>query len=327
MRTVILSILIASNCFLFSQAETAGRLAQRQAITAAGLTYRLASEDDLPGIQHLYNELTEDDTSKLLVYPEPFRSQKLAEDINKKRIFIAVNPKMKTRRSLNVVSILKAFVVEEEEERLEILRDELRCIGHNVMPSVKGIQRIRFNYIYRFDEKPILTKDTKIRYQYGEKQTYIYFGSAYTCPHSRGKGISTELEKYALEVLKKEALHDIRARHSNRLFYIYGIVAANVESKGRIRVFSEFVQYIKAALKIPAEMNEEDDAIVVFRFFMFDSVKPTFTVKNTTRRTAKLIKLPDTEENAGFGCIIDCPLPNAVYRVGGEQDAYSDNDD
>lgn len=329
-RRVILSILVASNCLIFSQAEMAGRVAQRQAVNAAGLVYRLATEEDLPGIQRLYRELNEDDESKLVVYPEPFQTQKLADSIDQKRIFIAVDPKKRTRQSINVVSILKAFVVDDEEERLQILSEELRCIpskGRHVIPSIKGHQRIPFNYIYQFDEKPVLTEDARIRYQYGDKQTYIYFGSAYTCPNSRGKGISTELEKFALDALKKAALADIRKRKSNRLFYIYGIVAANVESKGRIRVFSEFVQYIKAALRIPAEINDDDDAIVDFRFFMFHSVKPTFTIKHTSRYPDKLVKLPDDEKNAGFGCIIDCPLPNATYRIA-DQDAAaaSDND-
>lgn len=329
MRTIIFFVLVFSNCFLPYQADAAARREQRTAVTAAGLTYRLATEDDLPGIQRLYRELNDDDESKLVVYPEPFRSQKLVEAIEQERIFIAVDPKKRTRQSINVVSILKAFIVEDEEERQQILSEELRCISsktHQAIPSIKGLQRIPFNYIYQFDEKPVLTEDPKIRYQYGEKQTYIYFGSAYTCPDSRGKGISTELEKYALDSLKKEALADIRARRSNRLFYIYGIVAANVESKGRIRVFSEFIQYIKAALRIPAEIDDDDNAIVVFRFFMFHSIKPTFEVKYTSRRTERLVKLPDNDENAGFGCLIDCPLPNATYRTAVESDAASASD-
>lgn len=321
----IFSVLAFSLCLLPHEAMAAGRLAQRQ--DKNGVTYRLATADDLAKIQMLYRNLSEDDKHKLVVYPEPYRSEILAEAIEKKRIFIAIDPNRRTRQSINIISILKAYVVDDRDELLQILQTELRCVSsraHKASNALKGFQRIVFEDIYQFDEKldlnPILTETTAIQYQYSKKQTYIYFGSAYTCPDSRGKYISTKLEKFALETLKSDVLKDIRTNKSERLFYIYGIVAANVESKSRISVFSQFALNIKAALKIPAETDDDDNPVAVLRFFMYDSIKPTFEVRQVSRRTTRLEKLPDDEANVGYGCLIDCPLAGAQYRPRADSD-------
>ena len=97
---------------------------------------------------------------------------------------------------------------------------------------------------------------------------------------------------------------DIVNRRSKRLFYIYGVVRSGATSKGRIRVFSAFVQYIKAELKLPLDIHDP----VRLRFFMFDSFKPDFITQAN-----RLIQCPDKEENAGYGCFIESSLDGALY--------------
>lgn len=299
------------------------------------LVYRKATLTDLPSIQKLYNEASEDDRQKLLLLPEPFQTDKLTAAIEGNRIFIAIDPEApETRRYTKVVGIIKVFVVgspiaegfmsDDDEvpsdddraahkEKMSILTTELRAIPAQtrrmrapITPAIVGAYS--YPYMLGYDQaiNPVFKPDKRFKFSYNQNQTYIYVGSVFTAPRYRGQGIGTELERVALDELKDEVLADIIARKSKNLFCLYGVVMANANTKTHIRVFSAFSQSIKAALQI--KIREEQP--IFLRFFAFETYKPSPSV-----RRGRLSFGMDEEENKGYGCLIDCQLTGACYNL------------
>lgn len=307
---------------------------RRPVADLARYIYRRAAPADLLDIQKLLRQATEEDRHRLLLLPEPFRTEALSAAIEKGRIFIAIDPdKPVTRQHTKVVSMLKVFVMgragidedsdsesddeelteaqdEAEKEKIDILQNELRATGRpgrpKIQPSTAGIYTYPYTFTFQPDREPIFAAAPRIRYSLQPRQTYVYFGAAFTAPGYRGQGVSTQLERFALEEIKDDILEDIIERRSERLFYIYGVVEANAGSKGRIRVFSAFVQYIKSNLHLP--IDNDRTRPVKLRFFRFNTFKPEFDVRRN-----KLVKRADQPENAGYGCFIECPLHGATY--------------
>jgi GNAT superfamily N-acetyltransferase len=297
-------------------------------VNIAKLIYRRAQLEDLASIQQLYKTVNVEDRKKLLLFPESFQEAILINSLRKNRLFIAIDPcKPVTRQATNIVSILKIFVLgayeahanedeetlnlaatEAEDEKMAILCKELRAVSWNRRPIIsinqKGFYTYPYTFTYQPDREPLFKRDNRINFNHSDKQTYVYYGSAYTAPSCRGQGVSTQLERFALEEIKDEILVDIVNRRSKRLFYIYGVVRSGASSKGRIRVFSAFVQYIKSELMLPLDTHDP----VKLRFFMFDTFKPDFITRGN-----RLIQRPDKEENAGYGCFIESSLEGAVY--------------
>lgn len=300
-------------------------------VNPAKLNYRKATLSDLDEINALFKNASAEDEEKLLILPEPFRTHALRDAIGKGRFFVALH--------LNtIVSVVKLFVMgtvpdddaddseikkEAEREESRILEDELRCRPGCRQYRIKmfdaGIYTCPYSLFLRQIAEPKFKSNSRLRFLSKPEQTYVYFGSAFTRFEYRENYINTFLERFGLDQIKYDILKDIVTRHSEQLFYVYGTIAGNVTVNANnetatntqhVRVFADFVQWIKLKLQIPANIDDED--LVQLRFFMFNTHKPAF-VTQKVKGEYLLNRLADQEENAGFGIVIECPLPNARY--------------
>ncbi|MBM3886571.1 GNAT family N-acetyltransferase [Candidatus Dependentiae bacterium] len=273
-------------------------------ISPSKLAYERACIRDIHEILNFYDsdDFTEDDEHKLVVFPQEVRRDFLSRSIRKGRIWVA---KDKTK----IVGFLKLYLVDDTAEIQAILRDELRCIGktarHKVKSDMAGTYVTEsFGAVYDFDKKPDFQR-SRIKYKYDSRQTYVYYGNAYTHPNYRSRGVNTALERYAFEAIKKDIADHIEQNKSKELFYLYGVVEDNKESFGRIRVFTEFVhRYFKLRLGLEkADDDEYFEGPTSVRFYRFPAFKPSFEMQR-----GKLVQLPDdhplTLAGAGYGCLV-----------------------
>ncbi len=282
------------------------------AIDAMKLDYSQACNRDTADIIALYDSeaFSEDDKHKLVVFPKQVRSNILGKAIRQGRLWIA-----REKNKGPIVSFLKMYLVEDQEELQGILRDEIRCVNtleHKVTPDTVGYYTTAsLGVVYKFDEKPEF-RSARIKFKWHPKQTYIYFGSTYTVEDYRGVGVSTALERFAMEQIKQSVIDDIKLNNSTQLFYIYGVVKDNENSLGRVRVFSEFShRYVKLKLRLvdPAIDDYFEQATTV-RFYRYPAFKPVFQMVGKA-----LVKLPDdapeTLAGSGYGCLVGLDLGRA----------------
>ncbi len=286
------------------------------------ISYELAKEDDIPDLIAIMDNYSQDDRNKLLVLPEPFRTQSLASAIEKKRIFVARDTRLDTEQ--NIVSFVKVFVIKNDEEKNRILGDELRIIPtatHEAPDLIEcGYYKANYNENQELDEVYDFSNDigkTKMRFSprrsarlfdTHDRQTILYLGSAYTIAKKgsityRGHGISTILEKKALKRIHGDILTDIREKDSTDIIMLYGLVEANKETLLHARDFMATMQYIRASLKLE---NFNLNSQAKLDYYMYRAYKPAFTV--TENQELQILPDDHADTKPGYGCLLRSSL-------------------
>jgi len=217
-----------------------GCSAMQQAIlhdaTKAGIGFRRACLEDIDKILQLYTQFTEDDKDKLLVFPPHLQKDIIIKNIQKGRLFVALD-----NESGNITSFLKLHIVDKNEIGT-ILNEEL-CLGQN-SPIVKEhsyhfametVNDFKSQLAHVETPNATLSQTEKelIRGNKAKSCLFLYHGSAYTGGAYRGRGISTQLLQYAFDSFKKSFAH------KKFLALLYGQVDANTNNVAMIRVFAK----------------------------------------------------------------------------------------
>jgi len=211
----------------------------------ADIQFRLANYFDVNQIQTLYDDFSEDDKNKLLVFPAKMQKKIIAKNIKNKRIFVAVDENTK-----NIISFLKLHIIDQDE--IDEILDEELCLGlaspliedccyefsTNILNNFKlPLRRILMT---RRISKYLLSKTEKELIRSGKLFSclYLYHGSAYTLPLYRGKGISTNLLAYAFNTIR-EYFFD-----KKHIILLYGQVNDNIHNVAMIRVFASCISNV-----------------------------------------------------------------------------------
>jgi hypothetical protein len=296
-----------------------------------GISYREATPADLEELLAITAAIEEDDRDNLLILPNNrsvnFQALSFQSSLEKGRIFVAYDRNQPAGN--NIISFIKLFLVQTLEDKLEILQHELRAIesakyGHPQLEALTLYSGIfnsnrAYNQIYQFGQA---LNERVMRASSGnnpfptekhiEKTCCIYVGSQYTVPHKagyglladsvinyRGLGISTKLEKRALQLRFQNIIHEIQTTNATRLAMLYGLVEKNKNTLCHIRDFMATAQYVKAGLRKNFNVNSQ----ISIACFKYTAFKPAFWIQGR-----KLKQYVDSNKKTlagkGYGCIL-----------------------
>lgn len=173
--------------------------------------YRKATKQDLTPILDMYAiaASNEEDTKKIVIFPEPHRGTIINASLDKGRIFIATT--LDSLGEEKVIGLKKAFIVPESgPERKGILQDELHLFDPLVDGFLKSSHRSCF---------------TDADMSEDGNATFLYVGGDYTLPDFRGQKHNYNL---SLETLQDEMISSI-LKTKEKFYVVFGVVDANVE--------------------------------------------------------------------------------------------------
>lgn len=248
-------------------------------LACAGLslegTYRRAEERDIPALLALIKEQAVHDSDKIVILPEPFREKSLQDAIKKRRLFVA-------ELNNTLVGYKKLFLIEDEQEKDAILRNELRCL--DATPALVGhLSGARFT--------PQAITHIKDLYD-----VCIYNGADFTAPSHRKQKINTNLTTVALGLIKNDVKRFMHAKKAQRVTMVYGLTHQNAgntpcefpdRTMGISRRFRKFIDSLGVAAHKP------------FLHMRYPAFMPTFDPEAT-----ELKPKSDNESVPGFGCVL-----------------------
>ncbi len=259
------------------------------------VVYRLANKRDIPQLLELQKTIAQstDDRGKLVVFPEHKRESILNETIARGRLFVATEDR-------NIISFLKLYIIDNGSHELtELLCDELRCCGENI----NDIELASFNKFTSQTDEPIFSPmhnsdsfDESIAcFQVRQKQTFLYYGGAYTIPGKRGRRHGTLLLRNAFGMIRARVIENIKINSSNELVLTYGQVLENQNNTLMRREFVKEIPQIHNSLTTPAPRE-----VLVYQY-AYVACMPAFT--------EEMRMLPDSDEREGRGNLIVYHLP------------------
>lgn len=231
-------------------------------------SYRRAVHSDLDGILQLMKEAQKDDSDKIVLVPERFRRGILDDSISKGRIFVACNPQNV------VVGYKKLFIMDDANERSDIINNELRMSSKPVYSCI-------------IEDKSFCESQSEER-PFCENGLCIYTGSDYTSKLHRGNGVNSGMTEYALKNVVKKVDHE-----SINLFY--GLASSNAGqmpgAKGdrTLGIYSVFCSFLRLF-----DVSSKEVLHQRYRAYM-----PQFDPSSE-----ELKPLPDEHSVAGFGCVL-----------------------
>ncbi len=252
-------------------------------LSLAGLslegTYRRAEEHDIPALLALIKEQAIHDSDKIVILPEPFREKSLRDAIKKRRLFVA-------EFNNTLVGYKKLFLIEDEQEKDDILRNELRCL--DAQPDLAGHLSGK-----QFTPQAI----THIKDLY---DVCIYNGADFTAPSHRKQKINTRLTTVALALIKNDIKRSMQEKKAHRITMVYGLTHQNAGN--------EPCQYPDRTIGISRRFRKFIDSLGVvankpFLHMRYPAFMPTFDPTAT-----ELKPRPDSESVAGFGCVLSYNL-------------------
>jgi hypothetical protein len=265
----------------------------------ASIVFRYANSGDLEAILLIQRNYTEDDRERLVTFPIEVDQQILQSSILSKKLFLAEDSK-----NHHIISILKLFIIHESpidseadinktySQHLEILRDELQCLGD----KSEQVLAEGFN-----SQDPLLERMTpRNKFEFNpEKQLFLYYGGAYTIPEARKKGVQTRLLEEALGLLKNELLESIPNEFETFEFILtYGQVLAAQSNKGMIPVFTSFVKSLINASEVQSYSILSD----YVEHLGYRAFKPSFSF-NPDKNNLE-VHFPETSNGIGNLVII-----------------------
>lgn len=272
-KILVFISIIFSNCFI----------AGMQQLPTNQLHYRHATIKDLPQLLTLIDTHAIHDRTKIVILPKKFREKSLQTAIEKKRIFIAEENEI-------IVGYKKIFIIEDNDEKNEILANEIRCINNENNCAFAG--SVNENGTFIVNESPLPSDCYHV---------CIYNGGDFTVPTHRGKGINAQLTKNALLSCITDIKNQILQQKTSSITMLYGITKANAgEQPGAVcdrtvNIIKQFKSFIQA---VGIDQNS-----IVLQHRRYTAFMPTFDPE-----AAILRPLPDEQSIPGFGCVL-------TYRI------------
>jgi len=248
--------------------------------------YRKAQGDDVQGILTLMNSEAVNESNKLVILPKKFRENALIGSIAKGRLFVAT-------KNQDIVGYKKLFFVTDEDEKNELLHNELRCIGGTSQCVFTGL--VNETGAFFEHQKPFDALTNK------RDAVCIYDGADFTKNSERGLGINRSLTNAALQTILPEVRTYIDEHDIKSVVLLYGLTCANAGAfPGSIldrtmSIAKSFGLFIK-------KLGETTEP-VTFAHARYNAFMPTFDSESEECRP-----LPDNCSIPGFGCLLSCLL-------------------
>lgn len=240
-------------------------------------TFGKATEDDIESICKLINEQTLQDSNKIVIVPIRFREAAVKSTVQQARLFVARD------QNGTVVGYKKLFLIQNTQEREEILKNEIRCLGDGIQLEQAGIYNPTTKKCTTIENAPI---------NYTDDGIYIYNGGDFTHPEHRKLGINTKLMQTALDAIKSEV--EVAKKSTTHLTVVFGLVKENAgDSINGGRTF-----LILSSL-IPFLQELQSEKINTLTLHRYQAFKPTFNPKDLECKP-----LPDNQSIPGYGCVI-----------------------
>jgi ribosomal protein S18 acetylase RimI-like enzyme len=264
---------IASSALLFSSLVIAMENTQKD------YSFSLATKNDSAAIVDLINTQATKDADKIVILPESFRLSAIANASNKERLFVARD----ITQGEKIVAFKKLFLLTDNQERNEIMQDEIRCIGSKSESTFAGM--IKKGAVTTLNTHPT----------FGQDDLYIYNGGDFTHPDYRKNGLNKELSQHAFSTIFSDQLSK---QSPARIHLLFGLVQANsgsnVGEKGDraiplADVFSNFIRQVYP--------NTKDD--ISLTYHRYKAFMPTFDPTSSECKP-----LPDEKAIPGYGCIL-----------------------
>ena len=291
-------ILLAS--FSFSAIEDTSA---KEAFESEYVTRR-ALERDIPDLVDLINTQACKDSDKIVIVPEQFRTAYIRSAVGDDRMFVATH-------ASNIIGFKKLFCITDNDERDDILANELRCIG-GVEPVV--VESVSLNGLKSQDASP-----EELEKLFSSPVTYIYNGADFTHPDHREKGLNSRLTKYALDLVTKPTADHVQRNKSTYVALVYGITQANSGKErdvlgGRSKgIVNQFIPFVKAVAQVCGRTPQSH--VLLTRHHAF---KPSFDPKAVECRP-----LSDDQAIAGYGCLLISGLEPKTVDASTHKDVAS----
>lgn len=258
------------------------------------IVYRLARKTDIAQLLELQCVIAEsaEDSAKLVVFPEHMRHGFIQEAISRGRLFVATE-------NFNIISFLKLYIIESQQELHELLTNELRCYQQDgaairqssLQTCISQTDDPTFSPMHNADGSDIEI----IPFKFHHRQTFLYYGGAYTVPGKRGQRHGSLLLRNAFGLIRDAVSAHIGKNKSTQLVLTYGQVLANQRNTLMRREFVKEIPQIHNKLFIAAPRE------VIVSQYVYEACMPAFTEDMQT--------LPDSHEREGCGNLIVYNLP------------------
>jgi hypothetical protein len=204
-----------------------------------------------------------------LVLPEQIIGESLKKNIELERMFVVTVGD----ENEGIVSFLKAFLVKDENERNDLLQNEIRCKGEHC--KLLSSQKMAL-----LPKQVLQQEDCNLDFELGDQ--LVYYGSAFTVKDFRGKGINNQLLFYALyEILNKDS------HLPPSISFLYGQVQSNLSNFSMIKIFIQVMAKLR-------NQNPEAVSGILKRYF---SIKPEITFNPVGGNLT--IEFPESNHGAG----------------------------
>lgn len=244
----------------------------------ASIIFRRATGNDLSGILALLALRDEQALRCLRWLPEPYQTQYLCADLQKGRIFVAVNEKDGT-----IVALRKVFIIEDLAELSTLMVKDLRCVHEQRVLLMHGF----------FDHKLDFFQQASWHFEPHDRMMYFYVGSAFTHPFYRNQHINEQLNTYAYEQLGPVITSKLTEQQYTSLVLLYALAHENRWRTPMLaRHFFSFARAMSNTLHLPPSAT--------LNFYSYKRVKPEFEVADN----GILVQRPDEHCVPGLGCVL-----------------------
>lgn len=240
--------------------------------------FRQATVADLSGILALLATRDEQALRRLQWVPEPYQTKYLYDDLQKGRIFVAVN-----EEDGMIIAQRKVFIVEDLDELSALMVKDLRCAHEQRVLLMHGF----------FDQNYEFFQQASRHFEPHDRIMYFYVGSAFTHPLHRKKNINEQLNVYAYESLRTVVVLNLTRYRYTSLALLYTLVHENRWRTPLLaRHFFSFAQSVSTNMQMISNSK--------LHFYTYKRIKPEFEVNPD----GQLVQLPDDRCVPGRGCVL-----------------------
>lgn len=264
-------------------------------INAADVTCGRAVDGHIAKLVNLINTHACKADKQIVVVPEDFRHGYIEHGVHSNRFFVA-----QENKNEEVVGFKKLFLVNDQQELDNLLRNEIRCIDGKLL--AQGI--INLN---GYTQEP--SDSDAAQHIYESPITYIYNGADFTQEAYRGQGINSALTMHALESILGDVIDHAHKHESDYIAMLFGLTDDNAgaqedilagRSRSILKLFDAFAQQYSHKTEAAAPST-----MLAARYLAF---KPSFDPKSKL-----CVPLPDDQSIKGCGCVL-------AFKIGTQEE-------
>jgi len=257
------------------------------------INYRLGTENDIDQMLTLYEtiEKNEDDTSKLVIFPQKVRRNIVLDALNNNTFYVAENENNK------IVGFTKLYMLKKENVS-SVLQGELNFINDTLLLNTCYKLPINeYDQTLQLKTSDYVSQENKLEnpelfYNGNDACSYIYYGGAYTDTSYRNKGINSMLIKSGLTTMLSSVTSESCA-------LLYGQVEKNNAQTNMIKTFGYCMAHFYRKNNLPQEK------INIFHL-QHKACKPELIINKETNKLEPI----SLEKNNGRGNIVITHTPN-----------------